>query len=112
MTRWGVDEGRCKPQDTHDDGADGHPNVEPAIYEESARHSGCCHWSALVLHARRIPLLPRGMSALLVSEVSIRRGYLRKIGLSPTKTNLRFEAYFFIARSIRWRFFLTGWCPH
>src|SRR6266852_8021300 len=30
MTRGGVDEGRCKPQDTDDDGADGHPNVEPA----------------------------------------------------------------------------------
>jgi hypothetical protein len=32
MTRGGVDEGRCKPQDADDDGADGHPNVEPAIY--------------------------------------------------------------------------------
>jgi hypothetical protein len=52
-----VDEGRCKPQDTDDDGADGHPHVEPGIYWESAHHSGCCHWSALVLHARRIPLL-------------------------------------------------------
>src|SRR5947207_10955936 len=30
MTRGGVDEGRCKPEDTHDDGADDHPNVEPA----------------------------------------------------------------------------------
>jgi len=30
MTRGGVDEGRCKPQDTDDDGADDHPNVEPA----------------------------------------------------------------------------------
>src|SRR5260370_21622772 len=97
MTRWGVDEGRCKPQDTHDDGADGHPNVEPAIYEESARHSGCCHWSALVLHARRIPLLPRGMSALLVSEVSIRRGYLRNNPLIPTKSHLSFASIFFFA---------------
>jgi hypothetical protein len=60
MTRGGVDEGRCKPQDTDDDGADGHPNVEPAIYWESAHHSGCCHWSALVLHARRIPLFTLG----------------------------------------------------
>jgi hypothetical protein len=25
-----------------DDGADGHPNIEPAIHGESARHSGCC----------------------------------------------------------------------
>jgi len=25
MTRGGVDEGRCKPQDTGDDGADGQP---------------------------------------------------------------------------------------
>ena len=56
MTRGGVDEGRCEPQDTDDDGADGHPNVEPAIYGESAHHSGCGPWSALVLHARRIPL--------------------------------------------------------
>jgi len=32
MTRGGVDEGRYKPQDTDDDGADGHPNVEPAIW--------------------------------------------------------------------------------
>ena len=39
MTRGGVDEGRCKPQDTDDDGADGHPNVEPAIYWESTHHS-------------------------------------------------------------------------
>ena len=30
MTRGGVDEGRCKPQDTDDDGADDHSNVEPA----------------------------------------------------------------------------------
>jgi hypothetical protein len=34
MTRGSVDEGRCKPQDTDDDAADGHPNVEPAIYWE------------------------------------------------------------------------------
>jgi hypothetical protein len=58
--RGGVDEGRCKPQDTDDDGADGHPDVEPAIYWESAHHPGCCHWSALVLHARRIPLFTLG----------------------------------------------------
>jgi hypothetical protein len=33
------------------------PNVEPGIYWESAHHSGCRHWIALVWHARRIPLL-------------------------------------------------------
>jgi len=48
MTRGFVDEGRCKPQDTDDDAADGHPNVEPAIYWESVHHSGCCYWSALL----------------------------------------------------------------
>ena len=32
MTRGGVDQGRCKPQDTDDDGAEVLPNVEPAIY--------------------------------------------------------------------------------
>ena len=52
MTRGGVDEGRYKPQDTDDDAADGHPNVEPAIYWESAHHSGCSYRSAPVLHAR------------------------------------------------------------
>jgi hypothetical protein len=56
MTRGGVDEGRCKPRENEDDGADGYPNVKPAIYGESARAVA----SGLVLHARRIPLFTLG----------------------------------------------------
>src|SRR5712675_1138363 len=55
MTRGGVDEGRCKPLDADDDGADGHPNVEPANLLGVCAPLGLL---PLVLHARRIPLLP------------------------------------------------------
>ena len=59
-----IDKRRCKPQENGDDGADRHADVEPSFHGGSARHRGRCYWSALVLHARRIPLIT--LSALVI----------------------------------------------
>src|SRR6266403_159653 len=109
MTRGGVDEGRCKPQDTDDDGADGHPNVEPANLLGVCAPLGLlppgAPWSCM---RGGYHFLTRRMSALLVSEVSTLRDYWRNTAVTPTKIQSSWRRIF-VDCSYHIGPFLVGW---
>jgi hypothetical protein len=70
--RGGVDEGRCKPQDTDADGADCHPNVEPAVLE-------------FQFGFLRLTSTPAGVLALNVQDIGVAAGLPISIGTRSEK---------------------------